>query len=156
MPPRHPVTLGAAASPPDTHTPGLGAAARALGAAKIYAIDSLPARLRQAERLGAQPVDRSQCDPVQVLRCGYSTGHRRCTHVCLGGGGVPTHGHSSVPVCNLLAMAWTWLPSFTNSLPVRSTGLRLHAPAVRGSEYLLSSLHHSPSRQTQQASAALV
>ncbi|GAB4813749.1 hypothetical protein N2152v2_000795 [Parachlorella kessleri] len=43
-------------------------AARALGAKTILAIDSLPERLAMAAKLGAQPVDRGQQDPLLAVR----------------------------------------------------------------------------------------
>lgn len=45
-------------------------AARALGAARVLAVDSVPERLALAQRFGAEPVNREQADPLEVVRCG--------------------------------------------------------------------------------------
>jgi D-arabinose 1-dehydrogenase-like Zn-dependent alcohol dehydrogenase len=51
---------------------GLGVSAvqlaRALGAARVFAVDVNPAKLALAARLGATPVDAAACDPVQAIR----------------------------------------------------------------------------------------
>jgi 2-desacetyl-2-hydroxyethyl bacteriochlorophyllide A dehydrogenase len=43
-------------------------AALDLGAARVFAIDSVPARLALAARFGAHAIDRSACDPVSAVR----------------------------------------------------------------------------------------
>jgi len=43
-------------------------AARELGAARVLALDTVPERLSLATRLGAEPVDLRQADPVEVAR----------------------------------------------------------------------------------------
>jgi len=41
--------------------------ARELGAAQVFAIDSVAERLALAERMGATPIDRSACDPLELV-----------------------------------------------------------------------------------------
>ena len=42
--------------------------ARELGAEKLYAVDSIPERLKLAEQFGAIPINFKQQDPVEVVR----------------------------------------------------------------------------------------
>ena len=46
----------------------LPAGARGLGAARVFAIDSVPERLALAARFGAEPLNREQCDPQEAIR----------------------------------------------------------------------------------------
>ncbi|PRW57739.1 alcohol dehydrogenase [Chlorella sorokiniana] len=48
--------------------------ARELGAARVFAIDSVPDRLALAARFGAEPLNREQCDPQEAVRA--ATGGR--------------------------------------------------------------------------------
>lgn len=48
------------------------AGARELGAARVFAVDSVPERLALAARFGAEPLNREQCDPLEAIRWAMS------------------------------------------------------------------------------------
>lgn len=85
---------------------GLGASAvqlaRALGAARVFAVDINPAKLALAERFGAQPVDARGADPVAEIR--RLTGGRGAD-VALELIGLPQTMQQSVRVLNKLGRA---------------------------------------------------
>lgn len=56
------------------------AAARALGAPRVLAIDSLPERLALAQQLGAEAINRNSCNPLEAVRCVAQANN---VHLCL-------------------------------------------------------------------------